>query len=199
MCEINCQTCNHQQTHITIAAVPKPSEELKQQRYPCKDCNKCTSCRGRGTKLSLKRVGPGLFEHSYYGCSECDGTGLIIEGAQKCKTCEGNGQEKKKQLRQDRFTTKLDALTMKLGEKIETENNMKYKAKEMDELNSNLRNGEDSVTSDQFTMDTSNNPYSLRKTDHNRIKAIETVLSKSLLSGHCKSLGSKTSNYAYKT
>ena len=48
----------------------------------------CTSCSGRGIKVTLRQMGP-MIQQLQQPCDECSGTGEIINHKDKCKTCNG--------------------------------------------------------------------------------------------------------------
>lgn len=48
----------------------------------------CTSCSGRGVKVTLRQMGP-MIQQMQSPCGECSGTGEIINHKDKCKTCNG--------------------------------------------------------------------------------------------------------------
>jgi DnaJ family protein A protein 2 len=67
----------------------------------CKECkgkgvkkenaiSKCTSCNGRGTKVFRKQLGPGFIQQIQSVCSECDGSGNLIDKKDLCKICKGS-------------------------------------------------------------------------------------------------------------
>uniref|UniRef100_A0A2R5LMI6 Putative molecular chaperone n=1 Tax=Ornithodoros turicata TaxID=34597 RepID=A0A2R5LMI6_9ACAR len=65
----------------------------------CKGCDgmggraganfKCSSCRGRGIKITFKQLGPNMMQQMQSACSECRGEGEIINEKDACKTCKG--------------------------------------------------------------------------------------------------------------
>ena len=91
-------------------------------------------------------------------------------------------------MRQDRFGSKLDAVRFKIEAEMEQEENQSLVV----ELN------ESSIRSDEYTMNTLNNPYSLHKADFNRVKDLDKALSMSLLESHCRTTGAKSNTYKYK-
>ncbi|KDQ59400.1 hypothetical protein JAAARDRAFT_32961 [Jaapia argillacea MUCL 33604] len=48
----------------------------------------CTSCSGRGIKVTLRQMGP-MIQQLQQPCDECSGTGEFINHKDKCKTCNG--------------------------------------------------------------------------------------------------------------
>ncbi|KAG8801544.1 Type I HSP40 co-chaperone [Serendipita sp. 411] len=48
----------------------------------------CGGCNGRGIKITLRQMGP-MLQQIQQPCSECDGSGEIINQKDKCKTCNG--------------------------------------------------------------------------------------------------------------
>jgi len=59
---------------------------------------KCTSCEGRGIKVAMRQIGPGMIQRINTVCTACDGEGEVIKDKDKCKKCKGvkTLQEKKK-------------------------------------------------------------------------------------------------------
>ncbi|PKY41156.1 putative molecular chaperone [Rhizophagus irregularis] len=59
--------------------------------------SKCTSCEGRGIKVAMRQIGPGMIQRINTVCTSCDGAGEVIKG-NKCKKCKGAKtlEEKKK-------------------------------------------------------------------------------------------------------
>eukprot|EP01038_Epipyxis_sp_PR26KG_P007601 gene7601-10350_t len=66
---------------------------------PCADCEgkggkegaekTCVDCRGQGVKISLRQIGPGMVQQMQSACSNCKGTGKVIDEKDKCKSCKG--------------------------------------------------------------------------------------------------------------
>lgn len=61
-----------------------------------KNVEACKSCRGRGIKLVVRQLGPGMIQQMQTQCDECKGEGSIVSEKDKCKTCEGNKTLKEK-------------------------------------------------------------------------------------------------------
>ncbi|CAG8546978.1 30005_t:CDS:2 [Racocetra persica] len=59
---------------------------------------KCHSCEGRGVKVAMRQIGPGMIQRINTVCANCNGTGGIIREKDKCKKCKGLKvvEEKKK-------------------------------------------------------------------------------------------------------
>lgn len=48
----------------------------------------CTSCSGRGVKITLRQMGP-MIQQLQQPCDDCNGSGEIINHKDKCKQCNG--------------------------------------------------------------------------------------------------------------
>ena len=48
----------------------------------------CGGCNGRGIKVTLRQMGP-MLQQIQHACTDCDGTGEIINPKDKCKVCNG--------------------------------------------------------------------------------------------------------------
>ncbi|ARF11718.1 DnaJ domain protein [Klosneuvirus KNV1] len=67
----------------------------------CGDCNctgfqdkkkhNCPSCQGKGMKIEIRQIGPGMMQQSQQVCFECYGSGNDKKASNKCKKCNGNG------------------------------------------------------------------------------------------------------------
>jgi len=71
-----------------------------QKNVVCLDCsgrgtNKegvdmtCSSCNGRGVKIVMRQLGPGMIQQMQSNCSTCNGTGEVIDSKLRCKGCNG--------------------------------------------------------------------------------------------------------------
>ncbi|XP_050398697.1 dnaJ homolog subfamily A member 2 [Patella vulgata] len=65
----------------------------------CKKCSglggkqgatiKCRVCQGRGIKVTLRQLGPGMVQQMQSVCPDCHGEGEIINERDRCKECKG--------------------------------------------------------------------------------------------------------------
>lgn len=65
----------------------------------CKKCNgaggrpgatvRCRTCSGRGVKVTLRQLGPGMVQQMQSICPDCHGEGETINDKDKCKECKG--------------------------------------------------------------------------------------------------------------
>lgn len=63
----------------------------------CKGCDgkggkgvaKCSTCKGRGVRLIVRQLGPGMLQQMQAACDDCEGEGEIIPPAGRCKECRG--------------------------------------------------------------------------------------------------------------
>lgn len=83
---------------VTLEELYKGSfrEVLHQKQVICSkwtDCERvCGSCNGKGHKVTTRRLGPGFIQQVQSICTECGGSGKIVE--KPCKSCP-NGQYEK--------------------------------------------------------------------------------------------------------
>ncbi|XP_046542388.1 dnaJ homolog subfamily A member 2-like [Haliotis rubra] len=50
---------------------------------------KCRNCQGRGVKITLRQLGPGMVQQMQSICNECHGEGETISDKDRCKSCKG--------------------------------------------------------------------------------------------------------------
>jgi len=50
---------------------------------------KCTTCKGRGSELHVRSLGPGMYQQVQSMCSKCSGEGEMINPKLMCKSCNG--------------------------------------------------------------------------------------------------------------
>lgn len=63
----------------------------------CKSCNgkggvgvkPCATCKGRGVRVVIRQLGPGMIQQMQVACDECNGEGEIIPPGKRCKECKG--------------------------------------------------------------------------------------------------------------
>ncbi len=66
---------------------------------PCNECNglggkagaekTCDMCSGRGVRVQLRQIGPGMVQQMQSTCGNCKGAGKSIDERDKCKGCKG--------------------------------------------------------------------------------------------------------------
>uniref|UniRef100_A0A0N4ZID2 Large ribosomal subunit protein eL14 n=1 Tax=Parastrongyloides trichosuri TaxID=131310 RepID=A0A0N4ZID2_PARTI len=88
----------HFQLKVTLKELYSGStRKLKVKRKVlCKKCKgvggknvrACTSCNGKGIKVKLVQVGPGMVTQSQEACRQCDRTGELFDS--RCTECDGN-------------------------------------------------------------------------------------------------------------
>ncbi|KAL6055360.1 DnaJ subfamily A member 2 [Balamuthia mandrillaris] len=49
----------------------------------------CEGCRGRGIKVTLRQVGPGMVQQLQQQCPDCGGEGEVLREKDRCKKCKG--------------------------------------------------------------------------------------------------------------
>jgi len=58
----------------------------------------CVSCNGRGMKVQLRQIGPGMVQQMQSVCSDCRGQGKIIRESDRCKFCKGKKTTKERKV-----------------------------------------------------------------------------------------------------
>ncbi|XP_060066217.1 dnaJ homolog subfamily A member 2-like [Ylistrum balloti] len=51
--------------------------------------HRCRTCNGRGVKVTLRQLGPGMVQQMQSVCPDCHGEGEVINEKDKCKDCKG--------------------------------------------------------------------------------------------------------------
>jgi len=59
---------------------------------------KCKTCEGRGIRLIVKQIGPGMIQQMQTVCNDCGGKGEIIKEEDQCKECKGKKVVKDKKV-----------------------------------------------------------------------------------------------------
>lgn len=78
----------------------KTTKVALKKKVICDDCNgkgtpvpnalrTCESCDGRGIKLTLRQLGPGMVQQIQSRCPDCGGEGQVIRERDRCKKCSG--------------------------------------------------------------------------------------------------------------
>lgn len=49
----------------------------------------CGACQGRGIKVTLRQIGPGMMQQSQSVCPDCRGEGEVISEKDRCRECQG--------------------------------------------------------------------------------------------------------------
>lgn len=49
----------------------------------------CSGCNGRGIKVQLRQLGPGMVQQIQSSCNDCKGSGKVMDEKDKCKSCKG--------------------------------------------------------------------------------------------------------------
>lgn len=60
------------------------------------DPKTCATCHGRGVRVVVRQLGPGMLQQFQTACNACNGQGSTIADADRCGTCEGNRVVKEK-------------------------------------------------------------------------------------------------------
>jgi len=58
----------------------------------------CQDCKGRGMKVTMTQMGPGMMSQSTNICGSCDGKGEVVPPSSRCKHCKGKRTTKEKKL-----------------------------------------------------------------------------------------------------
>lgn len=62
-------------------------------------CEKsCHTCSGRGMRVQLRQIGPGMVQQMQSVCPDCKGAGKSISAADKCKGCKGKKVAKERKV-----------------------------------------------------------------------------------------------------
>mmetsp|Transcript_273 Transcript_273/g.372 ORF Transcript_273/g.372 Transcript_273/m.372 type:complete len:414 (-) Transcript_273:30-1271(-) len=61
---------------------------------------KCKTCEGRGIRLIVKQLGPGMIQQMQTVCRDCDGKGETIKDSDRCGECAGKKVVKEKKILQ---------------------------------------------------------------------------------------------------
>lgn len=60
------------------------------------NAKECNSCDGRGVKMVMRQIGPGMVQQMQMACSDCKGEGTQMAEADRCKECKGKKTVKEK-------------------------------------------------------------------------------------------------------
>ena len=55
-----------------------------------KQKHNCTTCNGKGTRIEINQMGPGMIRQTRSLCNDCNGTGNDKNAPTKCKKCKGD-------------------------------------------------------------------------------------------------------------
>jgi len=58
----------------------------------------CKVCNGRGIRIIIKQLGPGMIQQMQTACNECGGRGEVIKEEDKCTDCKGKKVSKQKKI-----------------------------------------------------------------------------------------------------
>lgn len=56
----------------------------------------CKPCKGKGMRVMMMQLGPGMYSQRTAPCDECGGKGEVIDPAKMCKDCKGKKIKKEK-------------------------------------------------------------------------------------------------------
>ena len=49
----------------------------------------CRSCQGRGIKVHIRQIGPGMVQQKQTVCPDCRGEGELMSERDRCRACQG--------------------------------------------------------------------------------------------------------------
>jgi len=75
--------------------------------------SKCAPCKGRGVRVTIQQLGPGMIQQFQSACPNCKGTGEVIDAKNRCEGCKGKKLVEVKEL----IEVNIDK-GMKDGEKL---------------------------------------------------------------------------------
>lgn len=58
----------------------------------------CNECQGRGVRVQMRMIGPGMVQQSHQTCPLCQGQGFTIPEKLRCKACAGKRTTKQEKL-----------------------------------------------------------------------------------------------------
>lgn len=62
-------------------------------------CEKgCDTCNGRGVRVQLRQIGPGMVQQMQSVCPDCRGAGKTIRDSDRCKGCKGKKVSKERKV-----------------------------------------------------------------------------------------------------
>uniref|UniRef100_A0A8C8DPM2 DnaJ heat shock protein family (Hsp40) member A2a n=1 Tax=Oryzias sinensis TaxID=183150 RepID=A0A8C8DPM2_9TELE len=78
---LKCRTfTTEKQPNSNLARIASPSTGAVQ---------KCSTCRGRGMRIMIRQLAPGMVQQMQSVCTDCNGEGEVISEKDRCKKCEG--------------------------------------------------------------------------------------------------------------
>ena len=87
----------------------------------CKDCcgtgsrdkerKKCDKCKGKGSCVLLRQIGPGMMTQQMLPCDECNRSGYVSKLDNKCHTCNGKGTNRDKLVKNISINKNFDYMT----------------------------------------------------------------------------------------
>jgi DnaJ family protein A protein 2 len=58
----------------------------------------CSTCQGRGARIMMRQIGPGMMQQVQVPCSPCKGQGKFFADGKRCRTCDGAKTAKEKKV-----------------------------------------------------------------------------------------------------
>lgn len=59
---------------------------------------KCSTCKGKGVKIRVQQIGPGMIQQIQSMCPDCQGQGEKFSSKDRCKNCNGNKVDRQKKI-----------------------------------------------------------------------------------------------------
>lgn len=114
----------------------------------------CSDCGGKGVKMMMRQVGPGMVSQQVVPCSTCNQKGTIVMPSDRCIKCDGRGVNQSKLNRTLNITKNFDyEMIMRLKNmgnydpetKINADINISFKISDLDKYNLNIVNKHDLI------------------------------------------------------
>jgi DnaJ family protein A protein 2 len=95
--DVLCKTCNGYPKYYSSSII---SSFIRNGTKGSSAPAKCKTCEGRGIRLVVRQLGPGMIQQMQTVCSDCKGKGEIIKEEDRCPECKGKKVNKEKKVMQ---------------------------------------------------------------------------------------------------